>query len=598
MSSVLGARPVAGGTQFAVCARDAEKVELCLFTGERETRLAMERQGDIHIAIARVRPGQRYGYRAHGVWAPDRGLMFDSTKLLVDPYAVELDRRFQYDIRLGMEGVDTALLVPKAVVPGPMTASIPQPPLFSPGGLIYELNVRGFTQRHPDIPPQLRGTIRALAHPAVIAHFKKLHVSAIELMPIVAWIDERHLPPLGLRNGWGYNPVVPMAIDPGLAPGGVSELEDTIVDLRRAGIGVILDLVLNHTGESDLAGPTLSLRGLDNRCHARKADGALINDAGTGNILDASDPVTRALMLETLRHFARMGVDGFRFDLATILARSPGFDPQAPIFAEIADDPLLQGRIMIAEPWDVGPGGYQLGQFPDGWLEWNDRYRDDVRRFWRGDPGTLGALATRMTGSSDIFSGKASRSVNFIASHDGMSLADTVAFAAKHNQANGENNCDGQNENFSWNNGAEGESSDPEIQRRRQADMRALLATLFASRGTIQLTAGDEFGRSQRGNNNAYAQDTEITWLDWEGRDTALEDFAAACAANRASLPAPSMFLDSADWYDLAGSPMTPEKWEDPQADGFEVRIPLQGEEVLSIRIDRQARQCIVRRSR
>ena len=596
MSSVLGARPVAGGTQFAVCARDAEKVELCLFTGERETRLAMERQGDIHIAIARVRPGQRYGYRAHGVWAPDRGLMFDSTKLLVDPYAVELDRRFQYDIRLGMEGVDTALLVPKAVVPGPMTASIPQPPLFSPGGLIYELNVRGFTQRHPDIPPQLRGTIRALAHPAVIAHFKKLHVSAIELMPIVAWIDERHLPPLGLRNGWGYNPVVPMAIDPGLAPGGVSELEDTIVDLRRAGIGVILDLVLNHTGESDLAGPTLSLRGLDNRCYAHKADGALINDAGTGNILDASDPVTRALMLETLRHFARMGVDGFRFDLATILARSPGFDPQAPIFAEIADDPLLRDRIMIAEPWDVGPAGYQLGQFPDGWLEWNDRYRDDVRRFWRGDPGTLGALATRMTGSSDIFSGKASRSVNFIASHDGMSLADTVAFAAKHNQANGENNCDGQNENFSWNNGAEGESSDPEIQRRRQADMRALLATLFASRGTIQLTAGDEFGRSQRGNNNAYAQDNEITWLDWEGRDTALEDFAAACAANRASLPAPSTFLDSADWSDLSGNPMTPEKWEDPHTGGFEVQIPMSNEEILSIRVDLQARQCLVRR--
>lgn len=596
MSSVLGARPVAGGTQFAVCARDAEKVELCLFTGERETRLAMERQGDIHIAIARVRPGQRYGYRAHGAWAPDRGLMFDSAKLLVDPYAVEIDRRFQYDIRLGMEGVDTALLVPKAVVPGPAPASAPPPPLFSPGGLIYELNVRGFTQRHPGIPAQLRGTIRALAHPAVIAHLKKLHVSAIELMPIVAWIDERHLPPLGLRNGWGYNPVVPMAIDPGLAPGGVAELEDTIIDLRQAGIGVILDIVLNHTGESDLAGPSLSLRGLDNRCYARKPDGALINDAGTGNILDASDPVVRALMLETLRHFARLGVDGFRFDLATILARSPGFDPQAPIFAEIAGDPLLQGRIMIAEPWDVGPGGYQLGQFPTSWLEWNDRYRDDIRRFWRGDPGTLGALATRMTGSSDIFSGNISRSVNFVASHDGMSLADTVSFAAKHNEANGENNCDGQEENFSWNNGVEGESHDPDIRDKRQADMRALLATLFASRGTIQLTAGDEFGRSQRGNNNAYAQDNELTWLDWEGRDTALEDFAAACAAGRAALPAPANFLDSADWHDLAGNPMTPEKWEDPESSGFEVHIPMQGEGTLSIRIDRQARQCILRR--
>lgn len=596
MSSVLGARPVAGGTQFAVCARDAEKVELCLFSGERETRLAMERQGDIHLAIAPVRPGQRYGYRAHGVWAPDRGLMFDSSKLLVDPYATELDRRFQYDIRLGMEGVDTALLVPKAIVPGPVTASIPQQPLFSPGGLIYELNVRSFTRCHPQIAVQSRGTIRALAHPAIIAHLKKLRVSAIELMPIVAWIDERHLPPLGLRNGWGYNPVVPMAIDPGLAPGGIAELEDTIVDLRRAGIGVILDLVLNHTGESDLAGPTLSLRGLDNRCYARKADGTLINDAGTGNILDASDPVARAMMLETMRHFARMGVDGFRFDLATILARSPGFDPQAPIFAEIADDPLLQSRIMIAEPWDVGPGGYQLGCFPGNWLEWNDRYRDDVRRFWRGDAGSLGTLATRMMGSSDIFSGKNSRSVNFIASHDGMTLADTVSYAAKHNEQNGENNCDGQDENFSWNNGVEGASRDPEIVSRRQADMRALLATLFASRGTIQLTAGDEFGRSQRGNNNAYAQDNGVTWIDWSQRDAELEDFVAACAAMRAALPAQSGFLGSAAWYDLAGNPMTPEKWDDPHTGGFEVHIPLQDEEVLSIRVDRKERQCLVRR--
>ena len=290
MSLTLGVSPTAGGMQFAVCARDAERVELCLFNGERETRLLMEQQGEIHVAVANVRPGQRYGYRAYGDWAPDRSLMFDSTKLLVDPYAVMLDRRFQYDARLGTHGVDTALLVPKAIVPAAMEVIQPQPPIFAPGGLIYELNVRSFTQLHPTIPPALRGTIRALAHPAVIAHFKKLRVNAIELMPIVAWIDERHLPPLGLRNSWGYNPVVPMAIDPGLAPGGFEELEHTIVDLRRAGIGVILDLVLNHTGESDLAGPTLSLRGLDNRCYARRADGTLINDAGTGNILDASWP--------------------------------------------------------------------------------------------------------------------------------------------------------------------------------------------------------------------------------------------------------------------------------------------------------------------
>jgi len=359
---------------------------------------------------------------------------------------------------------------------------------------------------------------------------------------------------------------------------------------------VILDLVLNHTGESDLLGPTLSLRGLDNRCYARRADGTLINDAGTGNILDASDRVVRTMMLDTLRHFARLGVDGFRFDLATILARSPGFAPDAPIFAEIANDPLLQGRIMIAEPWDVGPGGYQLGQFPDSWLEWNDRYRDDVRRFWRGDGGALGSLATRMTGSSDIFSGNRARGVNFIASHDGMTLADTVSYAVKHNEANGENNRDGQDENFSWNNGTEGASQDPETLSRRQADMRALLATLFASRGTIQLTAGDEFGRSQGGNNNAYAQDNEITWIDWEDRDTALEDFVAACAAQRACLPSDISFLASADWYDLDGAPMTPETWENPQTNGFEVHIPIGGGDILSIRVDRHARTCAVRR--
>jgi len=597
MTLALGVSHTPGGTQFVVTARDADRVELCLFDGKRETRQAMQRRDGVHVAIADVMPGQRYGYRAHGPWTPEQGLMFDSTKLLVDPYATRLDSRFQYDARLALRGVDTAALAPKAIIPSIANVSGALPPVFTPGGLIYELNVRGFTQRHSEIPPSLRGTIRALAHPTIIAHFKKLGVNAIELMPITAWIDERHLPPLGLRNAWGYNPVVPMAIDPGLAPGGVEELEDTVVDLRRAGIGVILDLVLNHTGESDLAGPTLSLRGLDNRCYARRADGTLINDAGTGNILDAADPVVRAMMLDTLRHFARLGVDGFRFDLATILARSPAFDPHAPIFAEIAGDPLLRDRIMIAEPWDVGQGGYQLGQFPAGWLEWNDRYRDDIRRFWRGDGGA-GSLATRLTGSSDIFSGTLSRSVNFVASHDGMTLADTVCYAVKHNQGNGEDNRDGQDENFSWNNGVEGDSPDRETRRRRQADMRALLATLFATRGTIQLTAGDEFGRSQGGNNNAYAQDNEITWLDWEGRDSGLEDFTAACAKARAAMPALSAtgFLSSADWYDLDGNPMTPEKWENPQTTGFEVHVPMSGTEILSIRIDRDARQCVVKR--
>jgi glycogen operon protein len=357
-----------------------------------------------------------------------------------------------------------------------------------------------------------------------------------------------------------------------------------------------LDLVLNHTGESDLRGPILSLRGLDNSCYAHTQDGALKNYSGTGNMLDAGDPETRNLILETLRHFVRCcGVDGFRFDLAPILARDPDFDPHAPFFAEIAKDPLLKDRVMIAEPWDVGPGGYQLGCFPVSWLEWNDRYRDDVRRFWRGDPGTAGQLATRIMGSSDIFSGPATRSINFVAAHDGFTLADVVAYSNKHNEKNGEENRDGNDANFSWNNGVEGPSPDKDVQARRSADIQALLATLFLSRGTIQLSAGDEFGHSQQGNNNAYAQDNDVTWLDWEGRDRNLERFAAGLAAMRAAnsgLSDPA-FVSKADWYGLDGKPLTPEKWEASDLAGFEVHVR-QAEGATIIRIDRISRECSV----
>jgi glycogen operon protein len=595
--TVLGARPISGGIQFSVCARDADKVELCLFDQGQETRFPMARQGDVHIAVVEATSGQRYCYRAHGPWAPEKGMLFDPAKLLVDPYAIELDGRFRYDPRLAERGYDTAALVPKVVVTKQTETGILKPPLFSPGGLIYEINVRGFTQRHPDVPSQLRGTIGALAHPVILAHLQKLRVSAIELMPIVAWIDERHLPPLGLRDAWGYNPVVPMAIDPGLSPGGIAELIATIATLRQAGIGVILDLVLNHTGESDLVGPTLSLRGLDNRCYARAPNGTLINDAGTGNTLNSSDPVVRNMILETMRHFARLGVDGFRLDLAPIIARSPAFDSRAPIFDMIAQDPLLQNRILIAEPWDIGPGGYQLGRFPGQWLEWNDRYRDDVRRFWRGDNGMVGSLATRITGSSDIFAGDRTRSVNFVSSHDGFTLFDIVSYAEKHNEDNGESNRDGHNENYSWNNGVEGPSDVEEITQLRIAYQRALLATLFISRGTIQLTAGDEFGRTQRGNNNAYAQDNEMTWLDWERRDIATEEFVASCAAMRAANPTllDIRFLKVAKWFDLSGNRMTQQIWENAETRGFEVRIPTVGDEFVAIRIDQRARLCMVR---
>ncbi len=577
MSVSLGAEVVDGGTRFAV--RSATPVTLCLFDDAGERRIAMTGADGVWLAeVEGAGVGSHYGYRAAS----------DPAKLLVDPYAIQLDRPFRYDPCLVEPGIDTVKVVPRAIVTPPPTVPV-APPLFTPGGLIYELNVRGFTMLHPDVPEAQRGTIAALAHPAVIAHLKKLNVAAIELMPIVAWIDERHLPPLGLTNSWGYNPVAPMAIDPRLAPGGVAELVETVAAFRSAGIGVILDLVLNHTGESDRLGPTLSLRGFDEALYyAHAPDGRLVNDTGTGNTLDCNRPEVRALILDSLRHFARCGVDGFRFDLATILARGPGFDPQAPIFAAIAADPLLASRVMIAEPWDIGPGGYQLGRFPDHWLEWNDRYRDDVRRFWRGD-GSAGELATRIAGSADIFGPGDTRTVNFLAAHDGFTLADLVSYAERHNHANGEDNRDGHGDNLSWNNGVEGPSDDPAIRQRRRDDLRALLATLFASRGTIMLTAGDEFGRTQQGNNNAYAQDNAIGWVDWQHRDRDLEDFVAALAAFRAAnrLDAVAPYAD-ADWRALDGEVMTPDRWHD--APGFELRLP-DGDAQIVLRIDRQTRR-------
>ncbi|OSZ66990.1 glycogen debranching enzyme GlgX [Sphingomonas sp. IBVSS1] len=561
-----GATVSGGATQFRVRSPRATALWLCL----DGTRIAMQRDGDDWLAsVAGDLTGQAYGYRAEGQWRPEAGLWFDPAKLLVDPYAIELDCRFVQHPDLARFGADTADIVPRALVAGPLPVVPHAPPRFTPGDLIYEINVRGFSMLHPDVPAAQRGTVAALAHPAVIAHLQKIGVGAVELMPITAWIDERHLPPLGLRNAWGYNPVAMMALDPGLCPGGVAELRDTVAALHAAGIGVILDLVFNHTGESDVHGGVLSLRGLDNDAYAHAPDGRLINDSGCGNTLDFANPAVRALTLDALRHFVRhCGVDGFRFDLAPVLARGPGFAADAPIFAEIAADPCLNDRVLIAEPWDIGPGGYQLGRFPPGWLEWNDRFRDDVRRFWRGD-ATLGQLATRLAGSSDIF-GPSCRSVNFLAAHDGFTLADTVAYAGRHNHANGEDNRDGHHENWSWNHGVEGPSDDPAITAARAADLRALLATLFASTGTIMLTAGDEFGRSQRGNNNAYAQDNDLTWIDWAGRDRALEDHVARLAAARAARRAfANRFPEPGQWRRPDGAPMTVADWEAADGDAL-----------------------------
>jgi glycogen operon protein len=587
----LGAHVAGGVTRFAVRAPLAEGVELCLFAGETETRHPMARQGEVWaLELPGDLTGAPYGYRAHGRYDPADNLWFDPAKLLVDPYAVELDRRFIQHPRLAAYGEDTADIVPRAIVPGPLPEVPQRPPLFQRGGLIYEVNVAGFTKLHPDVPESQRGTIAALGHPAVIAHLLSLHVTAVELMPIIAWIDERHLPPLGLANHWGYNPVAMMALDPGLCPGGVAELRGAVTALHDAGIGVILDLVFNHSGESDVHGGTLSLRGLDPAAYARAPDGTLINDTGCGNTLDFANPHVRQLMRDTLSHFVRhAGIDGFRFDLAPVLARRPGFDPHAPIFAELGADPLLSDRVMIAEPWDIGPGGYQLGHFPRNWLEWNDKYRDDVRRFWKGT-GTVGALATRIAGSSDVF-GADCRSINFLAAHDGFTLADTVAYENRHNQSNGEHNRDGHSANHSWNNGVEGPSDDPDIRARRTADLRALLGTLFASTGTIMLTAGDECGRSQGGNNNAYCQDMP---LDWAGRDTTLKVYVATLSAERAArLEAFTSFPEGGQWLSQEGGPMTPEQWQDPATDGF-THLPPVGSTRSTTRISRHARSVTI----
>ncbi|MEM5493167.1 glycogen debranching protein GlgX [Hoeflea sp. AS16] len=587
-----GAELTAKGAHFTVRAPSASSVVLCLFDqSDREIALhdlAHDGEGSFTAFVEGLQAGARYGFRADGPWRPDQGHRFDRSKLLVDPFAIRLDRPFSYDPRLGEFGEDTQGIVPRAILETPLPPLNPGRPRFEPGGLIYEVPVRAFTKLHPDVPEADRGTVRALAHPSIIDHLRKLHVSAVELMPIAAWIDERHLPPLGLTNAWGYNPVTMMALDPRLAPGGIADLRHAVDALHSAGIGVILDVVFNHTGESDNHGPTLSLRGLGNATyyrHDQDTPGTLVNDTGCGNTLACNRPEVQELVLTTMRHFVtQAGIDGFRFDLAPILGRDAnGFSPQARLLQRIVDDPVLHDRVLIAEPWDIGPGGYQLGNFGPPWLEWNDHARDDIRRYWRGDRAMTGALATRLAGSSDIFARRhadRTRSINFIAAHDGFPLADLVAFAHKHNEANGEDNRDGHDANCSWNNGVEGDSDEPAILASREADARALIATLFASRGTILLTAGDEFGHSQGGNNNAYAQDNEITWRNWDELNQARLEFTRAWAGLRAESPLlkrlhfmndsdGSNILDQVSWLTTDGHPMQPADWEDQARQGF-----------------------------
>ncbi|MBU8545051.1 MULTISPECIES: glycogen debranching protein GlgX [Roseomonadaceae] len=584
----LGARLDSAGANFAFPAPGASAVFLCLFDAQdREVaRLRLPgRNGDVHHGhVAGLTEGQRYGLRVEGPFEPWHGHRFNPQKLLVDPWARALDRPFAlhpalFDTGDAPEGTDSAPFLPKAI----LTASLPASPGHAPRGpqVIYELHVRGFSRLNPAVPEALRGTFAGLGHAASIAHLKRLGVTMVELLPAAAWVDERHLPPLGLSNYWGYNPVALLAPDPRLAPGGMAEVRAAIAALHEAGIAVVQDVVFNHTGECDEFGPTLSLKGLGNAAFHRLIPGdarRYVNDAGTGNTLALDRPWPLRLVMDAFRHWAEQaGLDGFRLDLATTLARrDTGFDGDAPLIQAMRQDPVLRELLIIAEPWDIGPEGYQLGRFPPGWGEWNDRFRDDVRRFWRGDAGRVGALAARLAGSADIFPGRAlSDSVNYVTAHDGFSLADLVSHSEKHNLANGEDNRDGTTDNISWNNGAEGSSDDPAIRARRQGDIRALLATLLLARGTPMLAMGDEAGRSQSGNNNAYAQDNAIGWFDWASADQGLVDFTARLIAARKAHPAlhdaapltgtASGGLPDVAWLRPDGAAMAEADWHDAE---------------------------------
>ena len=587
---------VAGGANLAVRSVHADAVELCLFDAdggaERERIRLPERTGDVfHGFVGGVTPGTRYGLRVHGPWDPARGHWFNPAKLLVDPYARALDRAFAYapvQCAKRPDGSrctdDSAATVPRAIALDAVSpAADLRPRIAWADTVVYELHVRGYTRTHPDVPEPLRGTCAALAHPAAIDHLVRLGITTVELMPIAAWVDERHLARLGLGNYWGYNPVALLAADPRLAPGGTPELRTAVAALQRAGIEVLLDVVFNHTGEGDAAGPMLSLRGIDNATYYRLRDGDpanYVDDTGCGNTLALDRPAVLALAMDAMRHWVEAcGVDGFRFDLATTLARrAAGFDPAAPLLQAIAQDPLLRDRKLVAEPWDIGPGGYRIGAFPAGWGEWNDRFRDATRRYWRGDRGLVGDFATRLSASADLFRAARkppSRSINFVTAHDGFTLADLVAFERKHNEANGEGNRDGTDANHSWNHGVEGASGDPAVLARRARDVRNLLATLILARGTPMLSMGDEAGRSQRGNNNAYAQDGPLTWFDWAGVDAGLVAHTRRLIALRrehraltddrwlTGLPAGDDGVPDVLWRLPDGQPLLPSDWHD-----------------------------------
>jgi isoamylase len=551
----LGATWDGKGVNFALFSAHAEKVELCLFdrTGQSEqSRIALPEYTDEvwHCYLPEARPDQLYGYRVYGPYDPAAGHRFNPNKLLLDPYAKALAGQLRwndvvYSYRVGspredlaFDRRDSARHVPKCrVVETAFTWNDDRRPRTSwEETIILEMHVRGFTIKHPAVDMQERGTFAALAAPAVIDYLVELGVTAVEFLPVHAAVSDRHLVSRGLSNYWGYNTVAFFAPDPRFLPGGaIAEFKTAVKRLHEAGIEVILDVVYNHTGEGNHLGPTLSFRGIDNLSYYRLQDDRRFYQdfTGTGNTLNLDHPRVLQMVMDSLRYWAlEMHVDGFRFDLTTALARENGeYGQGAAFFDAIGQDPAMARVKLIAEPWDLGPYGYQLGNMPPGWAEWNAQYRDTVRRFWKGDKGLVSEIASRIAGSSDIFGSRGRRpwsSINFITAHDGFTLHDLVSYNDKHNEANGEENRDGHDPNFSWNCGVEGATDDPVIVQLRDQQKRNLLATLLLSLGVPMMLAGDEFGHTQGGNNNAYCQDSDISWLEWENirpEDLALREF-------------------------------------------------------------------------
>ena len=596
----LGATFDGTGTTFALFSAVAERVELALFDADgQENRCDLpETTGHVwHGYLPSVTPGQRYGFRVHGPWDPGRGLRCNPAKLLLDPYAKAIEGSVRWDPACYAHDLsepdrrddrDSAPYVPRSVVVNPYfdwtEDRLPRRELYQ--SVIYETHVRGFTMTHPDIPDHLRGTYAGLAHPAAIRHLVDLGITAVELMPVHQYVHDQHLVDRGLRNYWGYNSVGFMAPHNEYASSGqageqVGEFKAMVRTLHQAGIEVILDVVYNHTAEGNHLGPMLAFKGIDNGAYYR-----LVNDdpryymdyTGTGNSINVRHPHVLQMIMDSLRYWVlEMHVDGFRFDLASALARElHEVDRLSAFFDLIHQDPVVSQVKLIAEPWDVGEGGYQVGNFPVLWSEWNGRYRDTARDFWRGEPGAMADFAYRLTGSSDLYEETGRRpyaSINFVTAHDGFTLADLVAYSGKHNEANGEDNRDGESHNRSWNCGAEGPTADPGVLQLRRRQQRNLLATMLLSQGVPMLLGGDEIGRTQRGNNNAYCQDGPTSWYDWAGADQSLLDFTTRLIALRRDHPVfhrrrffigrpihGSELLDI-EWFTTDGVEMAEEHW-------------------------------------